>query len=429
MKEEFLHFIWKNCLFENDKLFTSDNQKVEVISPGELNTNAGPDFIAARIKIGDTTWAGNVEIHQKASQWNHHHHQKDKKYNNVILHIVNHIDEITYNERKEKVPTAILIYPDLYYRNYLELQKSIHWISCLHILKEHKPEKLFLNQWIVNLAIERLQQKTEYFKTLIDFTNNNWEDAFYIFMARYFGGNVNTTAFEMLAKITPQKILAKHKNNLVHIEALLFGQAGFLADYNNDPYFQILKKEYSFLRKKYALQPMDSSLWNFFRLRPSNFPTMRIAEFSSLIYGSVSLFSKIIHAESIDEVIQILNTPVSEYWQIHIKFGEKSAKRRSKLGKQAINTLLINTVIPVMFYYGKVYSKHEIHQKAMDWFEQLPAENNSIIRKWKEVNICANNALETQGLIQLKKLYCDKKKCLNCRLGKKLISTNETRKF
>jgi hypothetical protein len=422
MKEEFLHFIWKHCLFENDKLFTSDNRKVEVISPGELNNDAGPDFISARIKMDDVLWAGNVEIHLHSSQWQQHNHHHDKKYNNVILHVVNHIDDITINEKGETVPLLKLPYPGLYLRNYQSLQENINWISCRDKLKKYKPESILLYNWLVNLTVERIEQKITNFRTLLGYTNNNWEEAFYINFARYFGGNVNTTAFEMMAKVTPQKILARHKDSLHQVEAFLFGQAGFLEEDYEDEYFRSLKSEYSFLKNKYHLKHVDNALWSFFRLRPSNFPTIRLAEFAALIHSSSALFSKFIHAEKIGDIETYFNTPVSSYWNSHVKFGKISSVSRSKMGIQSIRSLIINAIIPAMFYYGKTYSKPGYSEKVIEWLEQLPPENNAIIRKWADVEIHAKNALESQALIQLKKLYCEKKKCLNCQLGKKLIT-------
>ncbi len=423
MKEEFLHFIWKNCLFDNDALFTSDNKKVDIISPGEQNQNAGPDFISARIRIDHIEWAGNVEIHIRSSDWKQHHHHLDKKYNNVVLHVVEQEDCETMNEQGKAVPTLKLRYPDLYLRNYLSLQKNINWISCRHKIKERKPDNFILNNWLVNLAVERIENKTTHFHSLLSYTKNNWEEAFYIFFAKYFGGSVNTTAFEMLAKSMPQKILAKHKNNKMQIEALLFGQGGFLEEPHEDEYYLSLQTEYHFLKNKYHLKAIDNTLWNYFRLRPSAFPALRLAEFSSLIQASTSLFSTFIQAKNIQEVVKCFRTPVSTYWNHHVKFGKKTTYNMKKMGIQSIYTLIINSIIPVMFSYGKVYLKSSYQEKAIDWLEQIPPENNSIIRKWRDVDIYAKNALESQALIQLKKLYCDKKKCLNCHLGKILITS------
>jgi len=421
IKEEFLHYIWKNNLFNKDALIDSEGNKITVINTGLQNHDAGPDFFNAKIKIGNTIWAGNIEIHTKSSFWETHKHNTDKAYDNVILHIVYEHDKDVFNTKGEKILTSELKFDKKYFINYEQLIKSEDTIACKNYINE--TESFILNSWFTSLLIERIEQKTSYLKQILEFTNNNWEEAFYISLARAFGFKVNSEPFELLAKTLPSIILAKNKNNIFQLEALLFGQAGMLNNSDiEDDYFVSLQKEYKFLKGKYKLKSIEPHLWKFLRIRPSNFSTLRISQFANLINKSSHLFSKTLECKTIKDLINMFDLQASEYWNNHYTFGKISKKQIKTFGKNASENIIINTVIPIMFLYGKEKAKNEIQDKAINLLEELKPENNKIINKWKNVGLEIKNAYFSQSLIQLHNEYCVKKRCLNCRIGNKYLN-------
>ncbi len=418
MKESILHYVWQFKLFSPVGLKTADGQIVEVIDVGQANTDAGPDFFNAKLKIGDTLWAGNVELHVKSSYWYEHKHETDKAYNNVVLHVVNQIDREVVRENGEKIPQIELKIPDYILANYEELLSTKKWIYCEDKIAE--VPSILLSSWKNALLVERLERKSNDIKQILEATNNHWEEAFYISLARNFGFNTNAQAFELLAKSLPQSILGKHKDNLFQIEALLFGQAGFLDELPIDDYHADLSKEYSFLKKKYQLVPVDKSCWRLLRLRPDNFPHIRIAQFAMLVHKSTKLFSKILAETDLDNIRAFFNSEVSKYWQTHYLFGKESRQSKKRLGKNSINIILINTVVPYLFTYRK--REGEDIAFPLSILEQLPAESNSIISNWKALGVSVENAFDSQALLQLKKEYCDNKNCIQCRIGHKILS-------
>ncbi len=425
ISEKFLHYIWKNKLFDTENKLDDEGNKIEILSTGIQNTDAGPDFFNAKIKIGNTLWAGNVEIHIKSSDWYKHNHHKNKAYNNVILHVVVENDKKTVAENTKKIPTLVLKYnPELFDR-YSELSENQSSISCENFISEI--DTFILNSWLSNLLIERAEQKTSYAENLFNFKKSNREEIFYILTARAFGFKVNALPFEMLAKSLPSIILAKHKNNKFQIEALLFGQAGMLSDETiEDEYYLKLKKEYTFLKAKYNLQPIKAHLWKFLRIRPSNFPTVRISQFADLIYKSSHLFSKILEAKNVSELEKMFETKAGEYWNTHYKFGKPTGEKIKKLGKSAVHSIIINTVIPSLFLYGKQKDKNEIIEKAIYFLENIKAEKNTVTKKWKNAGIIIKNAYYSQSLIQLYNEYCTKNRCLDCRIGYFYIQNKKT---
>ncbi len=420
IKEELLHYIWENKLFYKNDLTDEDGNDIIIEDVGLKNNDAGPDFFNSKIKIGNTTWAGNIEIHINSSDWNKHNHNVDKAYDNVILHLVFENDKDVFNTKGEKILTCELKFDEKYLKKYEYLINSEDVISCKSYI--NKTESFILNSWLSSLLIERIEQKTTYIKQILEFTSNNWEEAFYISLAKAFGFKVNSLPFEILAKSLPSIILAKNKNNVFQLESLLFGQAGML---NNklieDAYFTSLQKEYAFLKNKYKLKPIEPHLWKFLRIRPVNFPTIRISQFAQLINKSSHLFSKIVEAKNIKTLQQMFNIQASEYWNAHYTFGKISKKRTKKVGKSAIENILINTVIPILFLYGKEKGKTEIQEKAFYLLEQIKPEKNKIINKWEDVGLEVKNAYFSQSLIQLYNEYCLKKRCLNCRIGNKYL--------
>lgn len=422
MHEKFLHYIWQYRLYETQALVTDEKELIEIVEAGMLNSDAGPDFFNAKVKIGDTFWAGNIEIHQKSSDWIKHKHHINKVYDSVILHVVERIDATIYRSNGEKIPQLQLTPLSHVVQKYSELSQNRLWISCADKLSEI--DSLFKRSLLTAMLIERLSNKAESIFSLLEKSKNSWEEAFYITLTRNFGFGKNNDAFERLARSLPLTYLGKHKDNLFQIEALLFGQAGLLSSSEkSDDYFLSLKKEYDFLKSKFNLEPIDASAWRLLRLRPSNFPHIRIAQLASLIHQSSKLFSKIIEKPHLEYLHSLFNCNPSEYWETHYLFGEISPSRKKNIGKSAVEIVIINTIVPFLFCYGKSKQKEELQDIALNLLEQLPAEKNSIISNWETVGMKANSAFESQALLQLKKNYCDVKKCLCCRIGHKVLTT------
>ncbi len=353
LPEEFLQYIWENRLFHSENVITTTGEIVEIIKAGKRNTDSGPDFFNARIKIADTIWAGNIEIHKKSSDWQKHNHHTDKAYDNVILHVVEIDDSPVKRSNNKLVPTLLLKYPEQLQTNYQNLLNAKTWIACQN--QFHKVDPVILQLGFNRLMIERLENKTDEILERLKQNKNDWNETFYQVLAKMFGFKVNAVPFELLAKSLPLQIMAKHKNNLPQLEALLFGNSGLL---NNqllgDNYYLQLRNEYSFLFKKYRLKGIESHLWKFMRLRPGNFPTIRISQLAALIHRSHGLFSKIIEIENIDKLKELFKVQASKYWNAHYNFNKES-KRNSKkeLGETSINTLIINVVIPFLFVLVK----------------------------------------------------------------------------
>jgi hypothetical protein len=420
--EDFLHYLWKYKLFNKDNLKTNKGEPIEILENGWHNQHSGPDFFNAKIKIDDTLWAGNVEIHVNSSDWYNHNHNTDKSYDNVILQVVlNHNQEIVRTNGTE-IPTLEVSFDENLYNNYSKLLSNESWIPCEQELAY--VDHFTVGFWLDKLTIERLRNKYEEINASLSENKNNWEVTFYHKLARNFGFKTNAEPFELLAQSLPLDYLAKHKDNRFQLEALFFGQAGLLnGNESAEKYYLELNREYQYLRKKFNLHPIEKHLWKFARLRPTNFPTIRIAQFTGIIFNSRKLFSKILETENIAEIHELLNTEASEFWKQHYTFQKKSTKgRRKRLGKTAINTIIINTVVPFLFIYGERKDKQQFKDKALDFLNQLPPEKNSIIKKWEKLNIYAENAYQSQALIQLKNLYCSQKRCLECQIGNKIIN-------
>jgi hypothetical protein len=422
IKEDFLQYLWRTKQLDFQSLETTKQEAIEILDFGEHNTNAGPDFLNAKIKIGETIWAGNVEVHVKASEWIRHNHQANDAYNNVILHVVYEEDAIIKRKTGELIPCLELrrrIPADLS-NQYLRLIDNEDWIPCES--QFHSVSDINKAFWLDRLLVERLEGRIGDLEDVLAANNNNWASSFYQRLARNFGAKINTQPFELLAKNTPILTLAKHKNDLFQLEALLFGQAGYLEVDFEEEYPNRLKKEYQFLQKKYDLQPFNVSMWKFMRLRPANFPTVRIAQFAALIHQSTHLFSKIIDAKKIEEVRSLFeNIEISEYWLTHYKFDKISRYRTKKLGKSTIDLLIINTIIPFLFFYGRFKQLEDYEDKALLFLEKLAPESNSIIDNWKSLKMKPKSAYQTQALLELKRRYCDEKRCLECAIGNQIM--------
>ncbi|MDG1475890.1 MAG: DUF2851 family protein [Vicingaceae bacterium] len=424
MKEDFLHYIWKYKLFNTSNLVTSNGEVIKLINFGLHNTDAGPDFFNGKIEVGETIWAGNIELHVNSSDWIKHKHQIDKAYDNVVLHVVYNNDQQILDKEGNVIPTLELkdlIEDSLIKKHNKLIHQSGSGIACGRQIKTI--DTFTINTWLNRLAIERLERKSAEIQSTLKLNKNNWEETFYEYLFKYFGLKVNALPFELLAQNTALKIIEKH-HTIFSIEALLYGQAGYLENNLEDEYYTILKKEYHFLKTKFDLTPLDKSVWKMLRLRPSNFPTIRISQLANLLSNQTRLFAKIIEAETAKELQTLFNIKASDYWDTHYQFGEVVENDTSKkIGIATVNTIIINVIVPFTFVYGKAKQNEQLVEKALKLLESLKTENNVIIRNWADLGVKSSNAMESQSLIELKNNYCSQKKCLICSIGNKILQS------
>jgi hypothetical protein len=423
MTEAFLHHLWKFRLFNSSELATTDGEPVQVIRPGQHNTDAGPDFFNAQVKIGNTTWAGNVEIHQKSSEWNKHQHTTDSAYNNVVLHVVFEHDEEVFTQEHIRIVTVELkgrFDPGLF-ENYETLISSRKWVPCENHIRQ--VDQLTVTTWLERMLVERLEIKSGFVLDTLAVNKNNWEETCYQQLARNFGFYTNALPFEILARSVPLNLWSKHRDQPKQLEALLFGQSGLLKQRFQDDFAVQLQAEYEFLKKKYSLIPMDGGQWKFLRLRPSNFPTIRIAQFAQLLHKCGLLFSRILETELIEEFESLFSVGVSDYWKLHYTFDRLSPIQEKPLGEDARMNILINTVVPLLFAYGRFNNDEIYKNKAIRFLEEIPPEKNAQISQWNDRGITSSCAARTQSLLHLKNTYCNLKKCLFCSVGNKIINT------
>jgi Protein of unknown function (DUF2851) len=436
MTERLLQFIWQFQYFNKSEMTTTSGESVQVIFPGQYNINQGPDFSNAKIKIGKTTWAGSVELHIKTADWKKHNHQSDKNYTNVILHVVWEDDgsrnSVPANsmEQSRKLSGSVVPILELKYRvskillqRYEELMNSSAFIPCEKSIASVRD--IVWKSWKDRLLAERLQRKSKTVEVYLQQNNYHWEESFWWLLARNFGMKVNADAFEAIAKSISINILAKHKSQIHQLEALLLGQAGLLdgnPDSNRDAedYPKLLQREYKFLKEKYKLKPIHQPV-HFLRMRPGNFPTIRLAQLAALISESAHLFSKIKEAKTVKEISQWFDVTANDYWHYHYHFSEASAFKKKKLGTAMIDNIIINTVAPVLFAYGSYHDENKYKEKALKWLEQTAAESNSITKGFQQLGIENKNAFDSQALIELKNEYCSKKRCLDCSVGNALL--------
>ncbi|CAN5876117.1 DUF2851 family protein [soil metagenome] len=416
MTERLLQYIWQFQYFNKSLLQTADAQGLEVIHPGNNNTNQGPDFLNAKIKIAGTIWAGSVEIHINTSEWNEHKHSQDKNYNNVILHVVWNNDA----DLKLSFPTLELknIVPKILLNKYEGLMQEAGFIACEDQISQI--EHVNMTAWKERLLVEKLQDKAINIQQLLQQSNMNWEEVFWWLLSRNFGIKINSESFEKIAQSIPFNLLAKHKSQLIQLEALLLGQAGLLDKAFEEDYPSMLQKEYRFLQQKYKLKKVHAPLY-FLRMRPANFPTIRLAQLASLLHNSEHLFVQMKEATGVQEASKKFELTANDYWHYHYVFDELTAFKKKTLGKQMINSILVNTVVPVLYAYGYFNSNEEYKNKAMNWMEQIPSEKNSITEGFRKLNIQNRSAADSQALIWLKNKYCDQKRCLQCTIGNKIL--------
>lgn len=420
MTERLLHFIWQFQYFNKSELYVEEGANLSIINPGQYNTNQGPDFLNAKILIGTTIWVGNIELHVASGDWLKHNHTGDQNYSNIILHVVWEYDIAIINKQGCVIPTLVLgnLVPKVLLQRYDVLMASQHFVPCENYLPVLT--KISWLAWKERLAVERLQRKSTAVTSHLAIANNHWEEVFWQLLARNFGMKINADIFEGIAKTISVNILAKHKNQIHQLEALLLGQAGLLDGNFNEDYPKLLQREYHFLKKKYQLNTTSIKPY-FLRMRPANFPTIRLAQLAMLIHGSSHLFSKTKEINDVREIIKLLNVTANDYWHYHYMVDEPGDYMPKQLGKQMIENVLINTIIPVLFAYGMYHSDESIKDKSLRWLSQLSPEKNSITNRWTSFNVTSMNALESQALIELKNNYCDVKRCLGCSVGNAVL--------
>ena len=429
--EQLLHYVWKHRLFPLKPLTTTDGQTIEVIDPGLANPNAGPDFFNAKIKLNGVLWVGNVEIHLHASDWIRHHHNEDPAYDSVILHVASDIDQSITRSNGELIPQMELHYPSYLLNQYQELIRADHYPACYKVIPTLP--KLLVHSWLNTLQAERFEQKTQQIQVRLDRCNGDWEAAFFITLARNFGFGTNSEAFELWAQSIPLPAINKHRDDLFQLEAIFFGMAGFLDSKSSeedetvltDEYTAKLQKEFAYLKHKFELKPSAFYQWKLLRLRPANFPHVRIAQLAQLYHRSGRLLSEVLDAQSVESVRLLLKAESSTYWNTHYTFGEISPSHVKSLSKSSIDLLIINTVVPFLYAYGKHKAKPQLMERASRFLEELKPENNYITRMWKACGLEAVHAGDSQALLQLKKNYCDPKKCLYCRIGFEFFKKKE----
>ena len=423
--EKLLHYTWKHRLLPLAGLRTADGREVEVIDPGLHNTDAGPDFFNAKVRIGGTLWVGNVELHDRASDWHAHGHDCDRAYDNVVLHVVGEADAVATDSSGRAVAQVQVAVPEAVARAYAELQAADSLPPCRHAVATLP--RLAVSSWLAALQAERLQQKAEAISRRAAMKGGAWEEAYFATLARNFGFGINSDAFEAWAMSVPQGPAAHHRDDLFQVEAIFMGQAGLLQDEAISPrhrgeaaadgYLQRLRAEYAYLARKFGLSPMDCKLWRFLRLRPQNFPHIRIAQMATLYHEGRTRLGLLLECRGIDDVRQLLATHVSPYWETHYTFGKESPLSPKRLSGQSLDLLAINTAIPVLFAYGRHTMDEPLCQRAFELLDSLKPEDNAVIRTWRECGLSARTAGDSQALMQLKHAYCDRRDCLRCRFG------------
>jgi hypothetical protein len=422
ISEKLLQFIWQFQYFNSSSLCNTLGESIQVLVPGTLNKNQGPDFLNAQVRIGNMLLAGSIELHCKTSQWNEHGHSADKNYNNVILHVVfeNDLEEYSPHlpvlELESRISHWLL-------EKYTELMNAGTAIPCGS--KVNEVESLTWIKWKERLLAERLARKSKTISLFLEESKFHWEEVFWWLLARNFGGKVNMEAFEAIAKSLPLNLLAKHRNQIHHLEALLLGQANLLQHAFSEEYPKLLAREYNFLRKKYGLRPIAIPV-HFLRMRPGNFPTIRLAQLAMLIYEKQFLFTSILDCQDVNQLHELFTVIPNDYWLYHYMLDEPSPYKKKKTGKEAVNHVIANTVVPYLFSYGSFHKNSLLQQKAIQLLEASVAEENNITRIFTGLGMQNNCAADSQAFIELKTLYCDQQRCLECAIGYSVLRKNHT---
>ncbi|KAF2333448.1 DUF2851 family protein [Flavobacterium nitrogenifigens] len=423
MKEDFLHYLWKFKKFDSLNLESSQGEPITVLKTGDYLELAGPDFFNAYIEIGNQKWAGNVEIHLKSSDWYLHNHEKDPAYKNVILHVVWENDTAIFREDNTEIP--VLVLKDYISKEIIESYNALispkTWVSCERQLKEI--DRFVFKNWQERLFFERLERKSKFIYQLLEETNQDWEAVLFCLLAKNFGLNTNGNSFLQISKAIPFSVIRKESFEVENLEALLFGTSGLLEIEKEDVYYKDLKFRYFYLLHKYQMENTYVDPLQFFKLRPDNFPTIRLSQLVSLYHKHQNLFSKVIDLKSVNEGYRLLNVSASPYWQNHYQFDKESPKKAKMLSKSFIDLLIINTIIPLQFAYSNIRGE-SIAEDLIDFINEVASEKNTIIDKFNSFGIKSQSAFESQSLLELKNEYCERKACLKCALGLELLKNN-----
>jgi hypothetical protein len=423
MQESFLHYLWQMQYFDKKDLATTEGESIEVFNQGTLNTNSGPDFSNARLKIGDIAWVGSVEIHLNASGWFEHRHELDRSYDNVILHVVWQNDKLVTRHDLTPMPTLELRgrVEESLIRSYRQLISSSFAIPCQRSLP--LVSSITRLDMIDKVMMARLERKSLEVLKLYEQNDSNWDETFYQLLTKNFGFKVNSDPFFRLAKLLPLKMLLKHANKLEHLEALLLGQAGFLDAAKGDEYFIMLRREHKLLAQKFSIHEhrMSKAQWRFMRLRPANFPTLRLAQLAALLHRQPSLFSKVMECDHMPSLIEFFQCRPSTYWLHHFQLNKKAGLDEHVLGSASISNIVVNTVVPVLVAYGRQNDQQDLVDRAVDFLRSLPGEENRITRSWNDLGVETNSSFDSQAVIELYNNFCSKKECLNCTIGSSLM--------
>lgn len=414
--ERLLQFLWQMQYFNRGSLVTSKGEPLEILSPGILNLNQGPDFYNARIKIGATTWAGSVELHLVTSGWDLHGHSNDRNFSNVILHVVweNDLDDhpLPLLELKERVPKFLM-------RRYEELMLAPSFIPCEKMISHTDP--LLLDHWKDRLLAERIERKAEAIRRMLEQQRHPWHELYWWLLARNFGYAVNADAFEAVARTLSINLLSKQGGQIHQLESLLLGQAGLLTGSYSDAYPVMLQKEYYYLKNKYGLIPVVQPV-HFLRMRPANFPTVRLAQLAMLVHSNGHMLEAVRDVAELPGLRKLFDISANDYWSSHYIFDKPSEFREKKIGNAMFSNILTNTIVPFLYAYGRYNGTEHYKQKAMDWLTETGPENNSVTSGFIRAGIQNGNAADSQSLIELKTQYCDHKRCLDCSIGNALLS-------
>lgn len=421
--EQLLHYVWKHKIFPLSELRTTTGLPVEVVDAGRHNHHDGPDFFNAKLKIDGTLWVGNVEIHSLASDWMRHGHDKDKAYDSVIMHVAGNVDCEVFRTNGEPIPQLRLACPEEVEKHYEELLHADRFPPCHGVLGTLPG--LIVHSWLSALQSERLEQKAALINDRLQRRNHHWEDTLFATLARNFGFGTNGDAFETWAGLVSLRAVDKHRDNLLQVEAIFLGQAGLLEDTAcPDAYYLLLQKEFRYLQHKFDLPRMDGSLWRFMRVRPANFPYIRLAQLAYLYHTGDGLLSRVIEAGTLKDLSRLFAVRTSVYWETHFDFKKASARKIKTIGAKSLNLLVINTVVPFLYAYDRYKADETLCQRAGRLFEELAAEDNHVIRMWSEAGLPVSTAADSQALIQLQNEYCAPKKCLYCRFGYEYLKRN-----
>nr|WP_321222289.1 DUF2851 family protein [uncultured Psychroserpens sp.] len=423
MQEDFLHYIWLHKKLDVLNLKTTQHECLEIINVGQHNHDSGPDFFNGQVRVNNQLWAGNIEIHIKSSDWFVHGHEQDKAYDNVILHVVYEHDTEIFRNDNSTIPTLELkpFISSEILNNYQKLFSSKNnWINCEQDFAD--VDEFTLKNWQERLYFERLERKSNTIENLLAASKNDWEAVLFKLLAKNFGLKVNGAAFESIANSVNFPVVRKTSSNLEQLEALLFGQARLLEKESSSNYFQILKGEYTFLKQKFQLDTQGVVDVKFFRLRPPNFPTIRLSQLANLYYKEQQLFSKVISAENINDIYTLFEIGTSAFWKTHYTFDKESKKSNKIVTKAFVDLLLINTILPIKFCYAKQKGE-DIEESILEIINGISSEKNSIVDGFTQLKHKPKSALESQAFIQLKTEYCDKNKCLHCAIGNVLLTS------